>query len=227
MVEAKSNESTKSRQRFFRIIVRLNDLSIKLDKTEKSPENLECLLREALHFEADLKSWASSLDQSWRYTVINTKASSRNENICFATGRQSQHRYHDAGIAGLWNFYRQMRIIVNDMIRFICQHILNFQWSHECEQIMFQSTAVIDQLVDDICASIDFYFVYGPPGISAVLRLQLPLFVAAVCTEKYSERYMWIMEKLEMLSTLTGFEQTISLAHRLKEGQIYGIIPSK
>ena len=106
-------------------------------------------------------------------------------------------------------------------------HILNFEWSHECEQIMFQSSAVIDQLVDDICASIDFYFVYGPPGISAVLRLQLPLFVAAVCTGKYSERYMWIMEKLEMLSTLTGFEQTISLAHRLKEGQIYGIIPSK
>lgn len=108
----------------------------------------------------------------------------------------------------MWSFYRQMRIIVNEMIRSIAHYILGFQWTYEGEQIMVRSIAVMEQLADDICASIDYYFIYGAPGVAGVLRLQLPLFFAALCTDKSSERFTWILQMLDMLATLTGFEQT-------------------
>jgi hypothetical protein len=226
LAETKDDQDAGPRERLFRIIVRLNDLSIKVDKADKSAENLGSLLSEAIGFEADLETWAITLDQTWNYTVVERASLSTSEPFCSATGRKKYHTYGSLAIAGMWNFYRQMRIIVNEMIRSIAHYLLGFQWTYEGEQIMLQSIAVMDQLADDICASIDYYFIYGAPGVGGVLRLQLPLFVAAICTDKSSERFTWILQMLDMLATLTGFEQTNSLAQRLRNSRNRGILPS-
>jgi hypothetical protein len=226
LAETKDNQDAGPRERFYRIIVRLNDLSIKVDRAEKSAENLGSLLSEALVLEAELEAWCMSLDDTWSYAIVKRAHASTHEHFCSATGRKTYHTYNSLAIAGMWNFYRQMRIILNEMIRSIADYLLGFQWTYEGEQIVFQSISAMDQLADDICASIDYYFIYGAPGVGGVLRLQLPLFVAALCTDKYSERYTWILQMLDMLATLTGFEQTNSLSQRLRNSSNRGILPS-
>ncbi|KAJ5947267.1 hypothetical protein N7466_000282 [Penicillium verhagenii] len=219
------DESSRARHKFYTIAVRVNDLVVKIDHAEKTMGNLQYLLGEGLLLEADLESWGLSLGQDWHYTFIDGIPSPAHENSNSPTDHSRYHKYHSLDIAGIWNLYRQTRIIVNETIRTVSHCLLGLEWTYEWEYIMFQAVDTIDQLADDVLDTVGFYLNSGPSGVGAVLRLQLPLFIAAICTDKSSERYEQILGIIEMLATVTGFKQTSNLAQRLREGCTHGILP--
>ncbi|KAJ5341491.1 hypothetical protein N7541_010615 [Penicillium brevicompactum] len=177
------DENSRARHQFYMIALRVNDLVIKIDHAEKTTENLQSLLGEGLVLEADLGSWAMSLGQNWHYTVIEGISSPNHKDSMSPKGRNGYYKYHSLDIAGMWNLYRQTRIMVNETTRSVSHCLLEFEWKYEWEYIMFQAIDTIDQLADDILDTVGFYLRFGPPGIGAVLRLQLPLFIAAICTD--------------------------------------------
>lgn len=226
LAKAQQNEHNRPIDTFFDLIVRLNDLSIRINKADKSTESQGFLLREALDLDTDLSLWAKSLSGSWKYTVVNPHSSAcfRNADYSLIYG-DGYHMYYNIGIAGIWNFYRQTRLIVNQTIRAMALNCCSSQRTPKFEQIMAQSSNVTDQLVDDVCASVQFHFVSGPHALVSVIRLYWPLFIAAHCTDKRSMKYRWISQTFNMLAEATGFEQIISMSECIKNGNTSDITP--
>jgi hypothetical protein len=224
--KVKQNENSKPIEIFYDMLVKLNDISIRINTPGKSTEDFGTILREALYLDADLKLWPMSLSGLWKHTVINRPSPARfdrtDNSVIYGDG---YHMYYDIGIAGIWNFYRQTRLIVNQIIRAMALGFWKSQKTTESEQIISQASAVIDQMVDDVCASVQFYFISGPQALASIIRLCWPLFIAAHCTEKRSAKYRWISQTFDTIAKTTGFEQIISMSESLRDGNTSGIIP--
>ncbi|KAH8653680.1 hypothetical protein BX600DRAFT_440743 [Xylariales sp. PMI_506] len=229
MAEVKRDANTRPIETFYKLLVRLNDLAIRVEEADKSVENLGPLIGEALHLDADLKLWPMSLSRAWHYTIIDASPVPGNRfdrNIYSPTHSEKYHMYHSLKIASIWNFYRQTRIIVNEMIRSMSLRALESQSTPEWQQVVSQSTTAIEQLVDDVCASVAYHFISGTSGLGgAAVRLQWPLFIAALCTDQKSAKYAWILQSLDIIAKTTGYQQVISFLQRLRGGRTRGIIP--
>ncbi|KAL2830829.1 hypothetical protein BDW59DRAFT_158269 [Aspergillus cavernicola] len=228
MAEVKRDANTRPIETFYELVVRLNDLAIQIDKDGKSAENLGPLIGEALHLDADLKLWSMFLGRAWHSTVIDTPPLPElhvDKNVYTPIRGERYHMYPSLGIASIWNFYRHTRIMLNEMIRSISLRCVEFQRTSEWQQVVSQSATVIDQLVDDVCGGVVFHFISGAPGLGATLRLQWPLFIAALCTDRKSAKYAWILQNLDIIANTTGFQQALSFSQRLRDGSTKGIIP--
>lgn len=225
MARSKRDEHSLPIESLYNILLKLNDLSLKIEKADYSVETLGPLLGEALHLEIDLRCWTMSLSSRWQYAVIKNSSPPSENDVHFLIHDDSYHVYHDLTISSMWNHYRQTRIIVNQMIRSMALHIFELRKSPECLQMISESTSTINQLVDDVCASVAYHFLFGTLGLSGAIRLPWPLLISAICTDNDSATHAWILQTLDTIVALTGFQQPFGMLQHIRDGSIKGLIP--
>ncbi|OKL60877.1 hypothetical protein UA08_03736 [Talaromyces atroroseus] len=225
IARSKRDEHHQPIEHLYNILIGLNDLSLEVDDAHLQPDpvrNLESLIQTALHLDADLRSWTMSLGSSWRYTVVE------NPHSCLQNSPIHVDKYHvysDVNIASMWNHYRQTRIVLNEMIKSMSLRLWELQRSPECEQTLYQSSAIIEQVVGDLCASIPYHFTTGEAGFGGTIRLLWPLFIAGNCTGTDSASKEWSLQTLDIIASATGVQQAVGMAQLLRKGDALGIIP--
>lgn len=187
-------------------------------------------MEEAFQLDTDLTSWATSLNQLWNYTVVDKPPPTHihNKRNVDSIHGDRYHIYHDLRIVKIWNYYRQLRIIVNEQIRAMALRRWQLQQKAEFQQMAIQSGDLIDQLADDICTSLDFHLMHGATGFASVYLVQWPLFVSALCADENSTKYHRIVQTLDLIARTAGFQQSITFLERLRAGggRPKGIIPN-
>ncbi|CEJ62121.1 hypothetical protein PMG11_10631 [Penicillium brasilianum] len=230
--EAKTyrNTESKSIEDFYNIVCQLADLSIESDKVftnAYSSTDSVSIIKAALHLDADLISWALSVDPTWRYksteTPVFNKTNDHQQYPLYYGNRY--HVYPNIELASMWTYYYQTRIIVHGIIQATCRQLLEADTAHSCQHTLNQSIAISKQMVDDICASVPIYFTSGETGLGGTMRLSWPLFVAADCAVTTPEEKNWLLQTLEKIGQITGSQQALTMSDFLKKGYAVPFIP--
>lgn len=142
------------------------------------------------------------------------------------------HIYDSVWAASLWNHYRCVRILINEIVCVQVTHLKNIHpelFVLEPRNPIFSdsqletSTTTIIQLSHDICASVPFMLGYKEGGevtlgsAKAVTGnlLLWPLYIAA-CTPMVSDMMChWVAGRLRVISDVMGIKQAAPLSHIL------------
>ncbi|KAJ5381084.1 C6 zinc finger domain protein [Penicillium cataractarum] len=221
---------SQSMEDFYNIVSQLADLSIEGDKVftgEYSSAESVSLINEALHLDADLESWALSVNPIWRCKsieapVVNNTNDPQHYPLYY--GRR-YHAFHNVALASMWTYFYQTRIIVNGIIQATCNKLLWQDTAHNCRHTLEQSIAVSKQMLEDMCASVPYYFTSGETGLAGLMRLTWPLFVAADCAVATPEEKNWLQQTLEKIEKMTGSQQALAMSRFLKQGFAVPFIP--
>jgi hypothetical protein len=147
------------------------------------------------------------------------------------------HVYSSIWTASVWNHYRCVRILVNELIldqtAYILQHSEEYVSSRDkfsfYENQILTSRSTLLQLPHDTCASVPFYLGFStnsrerssrpPPKAVSGNLLLWPLFTAA-CTGVVSKAIRgWVAGRLRMISEVMGVRQAAPLAYILGRKQ--------
>ena len=150
-------------------------------KTPGSLERLKAVLEEAEQLEIQYEIfayWKDGSNQSWRYDTIDNSYrnfSGRNESIINAPGApECIHIYNSIMTAMQWNLYRAARVMLNQTIITCLRHLLPLDPISSQAPTFFadissdvdilhyitlhnQAEAVVDQMIEDICASVAYH----------------------------------------------------------------------
>lgn len=139
------------------VVIQLSNVCAALkDKTLTEPSEI---IRTALGLEADLISVSIAIPPSWSYTTATLPFVDR-EPITRAIWGDSYHIYRSIAASSMWNNYRCARILVHEIIIDAVQRLavatLDDPGSQRCT-LANQSRRIVQQLTEDICASVPFY----------------------------------------------------------------------
>ncbi|MCJ1309037.1 hypothetical protein MMC25_002692 [Agyrium rufum] len=150
--------------------------------------------------------------------------------------RGSYYLYPNSWVGVVWNSYRSIRLLTNEMIY--------DQAGFRMQQVLAQSelgpgvntyylglrrTAKdrIIGLADDVCATVPFFFGYHmfgkawkvrqPPTSGNANLLLWPLFTSGDSSHITSETRAWIIRTLEAICSMSGHRQALMLAHVLRD----------
>ena len=102
----------------------------------------KAFLERASNIDADLRAWAKGLPLSWRFIIFDTPSDDEQ----WPHGRR--HLYTNLWIAEAWNSWRVLRILSNQVVRQIEQHLDDSStWGEPI------STSVVRQCSIEICIS--------------------------------------------------------------------------
>ncbi|PYH91599.1 hypothetical protein BO71DRAFT_359062 [Aspergillus ellipticus CBS 707.79] len=231
LARTKRDEHTQHIETFYSILLQLSTLSIKVDNAHRNPDpikNLSSLITQSLHIDTALETWATSLGPFWQYTTIDDPRSHfGTTHTYFPLHGDKYHIYHNVHIASLWNQYRQTRVVLNQMIKTMSLRLwtLENQAAPEYQRTVMQSTAVIKQMVVDICDSTPYNFTSGEVGFGGANRLMWPLFIAGNSTERGSATRAWILQTLDVIGRTTGIQQAVGMAQLLRKTTTLSMIP--
>ncbi|KOC18575.1 Zn(II)2Cys6 transcription factor [Aspergillus flavus AF70] len=209
---------------FFRILVEVGDLVAIIN--ESAFAHPARLLKRALTLDADLITWAMSIDPNWKYTVVKVKKTEEENDTLHPIYSDHYHVYPNTTVSMAWNHYRFIRIILQGIIGYL--YDTHFQdsggrGSHiESER---HSTAVSQQLAEDICASVPYHLgmtgssdgsTLGIPFAGGVVRLMWPLFIASDCRGASPKMRAWIAQCLEKIGHGVGVNMAVTMSHILR-----------
>ncbi|KAL2830985.1 hypothetical protein BJY01DRAFT_260684 [Aspergillus pseudoustus] len=207
----------------YAILIPLNELSIAINdayKRDGFSGNTAPLIAQALRLDAELASWAISLDPSWHYTTVTTDGNTNStKDIPLTPLDPEYHLYPHLVVAALWNHYRHARIVLHEMLRPMCASKSPSTTIPETHHLLLaQSRTITTQMLKEICASAPYFFTSDEKRYAAVVRLPWALFVAADCTEASEGTKGWIADVLERLAASTGVQQARLMAGMIRGG---------
>ena len=223
----KRDKHTRPIEDLLDMLVNLNDLSIEIHDARRkhdSTENLRSFIGKALQLDADLSSWKFLLSPLWHYTVVDLRQHA-DDGAYFPLYGDRYHIYNNINIAAFWNHYRQTLIIVHDMIRSMALRLWGVESTLESQQMVVRSVAIIQEMADDICASVRYHLAVSQTGYGGTIRLPWPLFVAGICTGAGSATREWIIQTLDSIGHTTCIQQAIGMSQLLKNGEEINILP--
>lgn len=133
--------------------------------------------------------------------------------------------YLNIEIASNWNKYHQTRMVVHGIIRAMCFRLVESDSTYAYQQTLLQSNAISKEMIDDLCASVRYYFTSGETGVGGLMRLSWPLFVVADYSASTSAERGWLVLMLEEIGRTTGLQQALTMARFLGEGCFVPFIP--
>ncbi|KAG0645460.1 hypothetical protein D0Z07_8609 [Hyphodiscus hymeniophilus] len=143
------------------------------------------------------------------------------------------HVYSSIWTATVWNHYRCVRILVNeliiDQISYVLTHPEEYASSWESvsfyESQLLASNSTLQHLCHDICASVPFYLGYSvnasdrasrpPPKAVSGNLLLWPLYSAAVTRIVSDVMRDWVAGRLRIIADVMGIRQAAPLAYTL------------
>lgn len=165
-----------------------------------------------------------SLGPGWSFTTVQEPLS-HNEHTPFYVRGDSYHFYINANLTSMWNHFRQTRIVLHEMIRVMAVKLYKLQRTAECEQTILQSVAIINQMVDDICASVRLHFTSDQVRFGGAFRLLWPLFISASIPHVDSGTKEWIAQTLAMIGKMTGVHLATIMSQLIRKGEIFEMVP--
>jgi hypothetical protein len=186
------------------------------------------IVSSALNIDAKLVTWAATLPPQYAYDIISISEPS--EEIF----TDHYHVYRSLWIAVIWNNYRCIRILVNELLLVHLLHLSQEQESFPNQQEFFFSydsevtrvKSVMITLTHEICASVPFHLGYHgsqkspPPSPKAVNGnyLIMPLYIAASMGPASNMMRAWAVTRLEKVGESMGIRQAAVMASVLKRG---------
>lgn len=188
--------------------------------------NSEYLVAEALKIDAELAMWVEECPLPYVKTV---QLRARAPDVF----SDHYHVYTSVWLGTMWNHYRCIRILVNEIIL--------TQLEHQCQRDRYASlqrapifydaivraqNAILIGLAHDICASVPYFLGYDPerPGAGPVdprtrsitgNLLLWPLYMAA-CTEMVSDVLRtWVAGRFRTIADVMGIRQALPMAYVL------------
>jgi hypothetical protein len=136
--------------------VAANEL-LKRPKDELTAEKVVHLMKAVSSLAAELAAWVRTLPELWSYKAV------AHLDRCLGTDLESSDvypgnvdRYCDIWISSMWNSYRCCRII-SHAIRIQCIAWLASSLDYKSTTECIQSYQVVQQMVDEICATVPFH----------------------------------------------------------------------
>lgn len=218
----------------------LSELSIKyLDirssmSSFKDYSNSENIIPALLALDAEYTEWASRCPPQFIYTTVNLKE--RSDEVF----SDHYHIYPSIWVAKIWNGYRCVRILVNELLVDQLNHLfqrpktsLPVQDGNTCayENQILASNSMLLQLAHDICASVPYCLGYDnaldpalrePPRAASGNLLLWPLYSAAVTGMVSPMMRDWVAGRLMLIGEVIGIKQAIALAQSLMSTQDIG-----
>ncbi|MCJ1433213.1 hypothetical protein MMC27_002572 [Xylographa pallens] len=198
------------------IVSRFVNLRASLKNNELvNPTSISFMLA---NLEADLAKWVEELPAEWAFTI--TVSTEDSENIF-----ESQcHVYHSLWVAILWNHYRSIRILVNDLLLSYLDLLASVPSDDNSgipPKQQRQSIGIVSRLATDICYSIPFQLNHNgmaqrnnttlTPTLTGAFTILWPLKVAA-CTSGASEAlYQWARSLLQSIGSKKGIRFALFL----------------
>lgn len=215
---------------FYDLVLVLNDLSLAMEELYEDNQysgDTTPLMTQCLNLDAAFAAWEAGLAPSWRYELVFGKPPMETAKVPFATLDDEYHVYPGLPVATIWSYYRQARIVLNEMI-------LTLFWAKPqswddpgAQQAMQHATAVNQQLVKETCDSVAYYFTSSEIVFGSLTR-QLWLFlVAADSTSALPRQRLYLQQILELISRCTGIKQAEFLANILKKGSPTPLVPGR
>ncbi|KAL6237340.1 hypothetical protein BDW75DRAFT_86717 [Aspergillus navahoensis] len=188
-------------------------------------------MKEALRLDAELSSWATSVEPSRRYTVVSLPKSvdAGNGNSAFRHVYSNYyHIYPDAVVSAWWNDYRFVRLLLLEVICWLADYLTRKEGidaRNEYRQTVAQCRMLSQQLTEDICASVPYnlgatevssYEDWSSTRTGGVIRLIWPLFIAADSGGATSRMTDWIADTLLRIGYGVGIRQALAMSNRLR-----------
>lgn len=185
--------------------------------------NPEYIILAACAIDAECVEWATTCPSHFLYTTVALKQ--RSDEVF----SDHYHVYSNIWIATIWNHYRGIRILINELIldqvhyltRYNPQSNLLCGNSSFYESQALASNSTLLQSCHDICSSVPYYLGFSPgqrlndrPLPKAVVAnlLLWPLFTAAVTNTVSDMMREWVAGRLRWISGAMGIRQAAPLA---------------
>ncbi|KAL4870059.1 hypothetical protein BDV12DRAFT_166522 [Aspergillus spectabilis] len=197
------------------------------------------IIEKGLKLDAELSAWAMSLGSNQRYTVVNVPEPA-NEVYRFPHFRHvygnRYHMYPDTVVAAWWNDYRFVRLILRELICWLCDHLASKDKDagSEYRQTIAHSTTLSQQLTADVCASVPYHLGatkespredWSSTRTGGMIRLIWPLFIAADCAGATPEMVDWIADTLFKIGCGVGIQQAIVMSNLIRSGHHLSWLP--
>ncbi|KAB8259766.1 hypothetical protein BDV32DRAFT_150185 [Aspergillus pseudonomiae] len=208
---------------FFRILVEVGDLVA--DINENAFAHPAGVLQKALNLDAGLITWAMSIDARWKYTVVKVKKFEDENNTLRPVYGDHYHVYPNITVSMAWNHYRFIRIILHGIIGYVSATYFQESGDGSSGHNERQSTAISQQLAEDICASVPYHLgmtgssdgsTLGIPFAGGVLRLMWPLFIASDSTGVSPNMQAWIAQCLDKIGHGVGINMAVTMSQILR-----------
>ncbi|MCJ1290724.1 hypothetical protein MMC34_002266 [Xylographa carneopallida] len=176
------------------------------------------ILCTAASIEADLARWVEELPAEWKFTIA---ISTENSEAIFDS---ECHVYHNLWVATLWNRYRPIRILVNELLLSYLDLIPSLPL-HDIFGISQnqrrQSRGVISLLATEICHSIPFQLNHNgmaqnnatklTPTLTGAFTILWPLKVAASTSGASEALSQWARSLLQSIGSKKGIRLALFL----------------
>lgn len=227
VAKARRDENSQPIEYLYHTLIQFNDLAAEVNDAylgKYTVENLGRFIGRALRLDADLRSWTMSLGPGWSFTTIQ-ESLSRDGHTPFYMRGDTYHVYFNVNLASMWNHYRQTRIVLHEMIRVMAVHLYKLRETSECERTILDSVVIINQMVDDICASVRYHFSSDQAHFGGAIRLLWPLFIAANIPHLDSGTKEWIAQTLAMIGKSMGVQLATVMSQLIRKGEGIDMIP--
>ena len=189
-------------------------------------------LTSALTIDTDLAEWVATLPLECKYTTVTLRSKSKD----FLS--DYHHSYRDIGTATLWNHYRSIRILVNEIVLDQFIHLKELFSPDSAPDILSlyesqirASKFTIMKLIYDICASVPFHLRYhnnregwqsvpAPPRAVNGRNLLWPLYVAGKTSLCPEAARAWVVGRLEAIGERMGIRRADALARVVKAKKV-------
>ncbi|KAJ9648742.1 hypothetical protein H2199_000655 [Coniosporium tulheliwenetii] len=119
------------------------------------------LLNDALRVDADLEQWARTLPDAWGYKTVSWKHDMPDDLANAPQYPGPKHVYEDTFIANIMNDYRVSRIFCQSVVLSCTTWLSPPGEDLSTESQCLVARHIIQQMVDDICASVPFHMDYS------------------------------------------------------------------
>ncbi|KAL4910005.1 hypothetical protein BDW74DRAFT_46623 [Aspergillus multicolor] len=237
----RGGEGTGSEDALFLLMTRVGDLCASL-RNGPFIEPAKFVKR-ALELDADLNAWATSVEPSRRYIVVNVpeplQGNGKQGSSCRSIYGDHYHIYPDTVISAWWNDYRFIRLLLHEVICWLACHLarkedLEAGVRRTYAQTVANSKALSQQMAEDICASVPYhlgatetspYEDWDSTRTGGVIRLIWPLFVAAERDGATPETTGWIADTLFKIGYGVGIRQALVMSNLLRSRSSLSWLP--
>ncbi|KAL2851988.1 hypothetical protein BJY01DRAFT_104234 [Aspergillus pseudoustus] len=191
------------------------------------------VVKEALKLDAELSSWAVGVESQYRYTVVNVPESAtavtRYGSFRHIYGNK-YHVYPDSVVSSWWSDYRFARLILLELICWLCDHLARKDEATGAEyrQTYERCSVLSRQLSEDVCASVPYQLGasmesatedLASPRTGGVVHLIWPLFISADSVGSSPAMVEWITQCLFKIGHGIGIQQALVMSSILLSGQ--------
>lgn len=168
-------------------------------------------IRKAVAVDKELECWRSGLPVEFSYSKLYN--SDNPEDAFFGF----YHVYAEKKVIPVWNYYRSMRIMTNEII-LDALHSLHSQSTMPTQQLV--SEIILNELTHDICGSVRPFLGYtnGQKNVPALYGTLIiwPLYMCAAQNYASPKTREWIILQFNKIGEAMGILLATTLAHVLR-----------